>query len=157
LTAPHRLVASPPPLVDTLLPTRKDVYPSPIFSEYTLPRGGPWRGFQTPGSVTFFLTAPYKPAVSLVGDFNGWDAMATPMHTDGSGLFWVTVRLSGPTHYRFVVTLDGSGKQVTVADPYAREIRWDADGPKAFFSNEDDYQWQHIGWRRPALRDLVIY
>ncbi len=120
-------------------------------------RGGPWRDFQTPGTVTFFLTAPFKPAVNLVGDFNGWNATATPMHTDGSGLFWVTVRLTGPTYYRFIVTLDGSGEQVTVADPYAREIRWDGKDAKAFFSNEPDYPWRHTGWRKPALRDLAIY
>lgn len=157
MTASHPLVAPLPPFVDTVLPARMDVCPSPFFSGYSLPRGGPWRDFQSPGSVTFFLTAPFKPAAFLVGDFNGWDATATPMHTDGSGLFWVTVRLAGATHYRFVVTLDGSGKQVTVADPYAREIRWDANGPKAFLSDEARHQWQHTDWRKPALRDLVIY
>ena len=112
--------------------------------------------------VTFYLTAPFKPAVALVGDFNGWDPRAHPMQTDGRGLFWVTVRLSGPTHYRFVVTMDGSGKQVVVADPYAREVWWDAAGPKAFFAVEPPYAWRDLGssgtaWRKPSLRDLTIY
>ena len=118
MTALHRFVAASPSLVDSFQPSTKAVYPSPFFSQCALPRGGPWRDFQTPGTVTFFLTAPFKPAVSLFGDFNGWDAAATPMHTDGSGLFWATVRLTGPTRYRFAVTLDGSGERVTVADPY---------------------------------------
>jgi 1,4-alpha-glucan branching enzyme len=126
------------------------------------PRGGPHIDPVHPDRVTFYLTAPFKPAASLVGDFNGWNPQAHPMETDGSGFFWVTVRLTGPTHYRFVVTLDGGGKQVTVADPYAREIRWDAAGPKAYFAAEPAFAWHDLGptgepWGRPRLRDLVIY
>jgi 1,4-alpha-glucan branching enzyme len=126
------------------------------------PRGGPHVDPLHPGLVTFYLTAPFKPAVALIGDFNSWNPRSDPMETDGQGLFWTTVQLSGPTHYRFVVTMDGSGKQVTLADPYAREVRWDAAGPKAFFAREQPYAWRDLdasdaNWRRPALRDLIIY
>ena len=79
------------------------------------------------------------------------------MESDGQGLFWTTVRLAGPTHYRFAIMVDGGGKQVTVADPYAREVRWDAAGPKAFYGAEPRFEWRHDGWPRPALRELVIY
>ncbi len=99
-------------------------------AERGLPRGGPVVDPAHPDLVTFCLTAPFKPAVALVGDFNGWNPSSHPMQTDGRGFFWLTVRLTGPTHYRFAVTMDGSGKQVTVADPYAREIRWDSAGPE---------------------------
>ncbi len=126
------------------------------------PRGGPHVDPVRPDQVTFYLTAPFKPAVALAGDFNGWNPKSHPMETDGRGLFWLTVRLSGPTHYRFVVTMDGGGKQVTLADPYAREIRWDAAGPKAYFAAEPPYAWRDCGrsgepWRRPRLRDLAMY
>lgn len=135
--------------------------PVPSFS-HTRPRGGPHVDPLHPDFVTFYLTAPYKPAVALIGDFNGWNPASHPMETDGEGLFWASIRLSEPTHYRFVVTVDGSGKQVTLADPYAREIRWDEAGPKAYFAPEKPYVWRDSGpsgaaWRKPVLRDLVIY
>ncbi len=122
-----------------------------------LPRGGAYWNFERPGTATFFLTAPKKPAVHLVGDFNAWNPRTTPMQTDGQGLFWVTVPLRASTHYRFVVTMDGSGQRVWVADPYAREIRWDQWGPKAFLAEETAFTWRDQGWQRPALRDLAIY
>jgi 1,4-alpha-glucan branching enzyme len=138
------------------------VLAKPSAHSHARPRGGPYADPDDPKLITFYLTAPFKPAVSLVGDFNGWNPRAHPMQTDGQGLFWVTTRLTDPTHYRFVVTMDGTGKKVTVADPYAREVRWDAVGPKAFLAIEPPYAWRDrdasgAPWRRPALSDLVIY
>ncbi len=131
--------------------------PDPVATNGRLPRGGPFRDYERPGTVTFFLTAPFKPAVHLVGDFNGWNPRAKPMQTDCQGHFWVTLPLTGRMEYRFAVTMDGSGRQVFVADPYAREIRWDEMGPKAVFSAAPDFDWDEAGWQRPPLRDLVIY
>lgn len=79
------------------------------------------------------------------------------MQSDDGILFRVTVPLRGPTHYRFVVTMDASGQQVAVADPYAREIRWDAQGPKAFLADDPAFIWRDATWQRPALRDLTLY
>ena len=123
-----------------------------------LPRGGAFRDYEQPGAVTFFLTAPEKTAAHVVGDFNGWDSHATPMETDGRGSFWVTAPLRGTTHYRFVVAQDEAGQQyVSVADPYAQEVRWDPAGPKAFLGNDPAYIWHDQTWQRPPLRELVIY
>jgi len=126
-------------------------------SGWSLPRGGAFRDYERPGTATFFLTAPAKPAVHLAGDFNGWEPRSIPMETDGNDLFWVTIPLRGPAYYRFVVTVDGSGQRVWVADPYAREIRWDREGPKAFLADEPPYTWGDQAWQRPPLRDLTIY
>jgi hypothetical protein len=66
--------------------------------------------------VAFVFVAPVAHNVSLVGDFNGWDAGATPLRrTDGRNTWSVAVRLPPGRHvYAFVV--DG----VTwVADPQA--------------------------------------
>ena len=80
------------------------------------------------------------------------------METDGRGSFWATVPLRGTTHYRFVVAQDEAGQQyVSVADPYAREVRWDQAGPKAFLGDDRAYLWRDQAWQRPPLRDLVIY
>lgn len=67
-------------------------------------------------AVRFVLVAPPASSVTVVGDFNGWDAAATPMHRDPvSGEWTVTVRLEAGWHaYSFVV--DG---ERWMADPRA--------------------------------------
>jgi hypothetical protein len=66
--------------------------------------------------VEFVFVAPTARNVSLVGDFNGWDATATPMRrTDGRATWSVSVPLAVGRHvYAFVV--DGND---WVADPQA--------------------------------------
>jgi hypothetical protein len=66
--------------------------------------------------VEFVFVAPAARNVSLVGDFNGWDAAATPMRrTDGRATWSVSVQLPAGRHvYAFVI--DGDA---WVADPQA--------------------------------------
>ena len=66
--------------------------------------------------VEFIFVAPSARNVSLVGDFNGWDAAITPMQRmDGRTTWSVAVRLPPGRHvYAFVV--DGDS---WVADPQA--------------------------------------
>jgi hypothetical protein len=66
--------------------------------------------------VEFVFVAPTARNVSLVGDFNGWDATATPMRrTDGRTTWSVSVPLAAGRHvYAFVV--DGNA---WVTDPQA--------------------------------------
>lgn len=67
-------------------------------------------------TIRFVLVAPQAARVSLVGDFNGWDASATPMQAQGENGTWtVFVPLRPGLHtYSFVV--DGAH---FVADPTA--------------------------------------
>ncbi|MEX2178254.1 MAG: isoamylase early set domain-containing protein [Gemmatimonadaceae bacterium] len=69
-----------------------------------------------PRAVKFVLIAPMAARVSVVGDFNGWDASATPMQTLGTDGTWtVFVPLHPGLHtYQFVI--DGSS---FVTDPSA--------------------------------------
>ena len=55
--------------------------------------------------VKFVFLAPQAANVSLVGDFNGWDASKMPMvRTPNSGLWTVTLPLPAGRHlYQFVV------------------------------------------------------
>jgi hypothetical protein len=55
--------------------------------------------------VTFVFDAPGAAMVSLVGDFNGWDPHATPLHRSASGGRWTTeVRLDRGLHqYGYVI------------------------------------------------------
>lgn len=89
---------------------RMSATPSPAES-------GP-RGFQ------FVLVEPRAVKVSLVGDFNDWDATRTPMHrTSGDGL-WTAIVALEPGRYRYAYLIDGH--------------RWLAD-PTAPAAHDDDY------------------
>ena len=63
-------------------------------------------GARAPGRVVeFVFVAPSASRVALVGEFNGWDAKATPMHAvSGRGTWSVSVPLAEGRHvYAFVV------------------------------------------------------
>ncbi len=67
----------------------------------------------------FRVWAPNAKAVSVVGDFNGWDNAAAPMVRDMNGI-WCAV-LSGVQNgdiYKYAV-LGADGKTVLKADPFA--------------------------------------
>ncbi len=74
------------------------------------PGGGP----TTAGgdAVRFALLAPAASTVTLVGDFNDWDADATPLARTANG-GWSTTLPLAPGRYRFTYLVDG--------------IRWTAD------------------------------
>lgn len=57
--------------------------------------------------VKFVITAPQANSVALVGDFNGWDAAATPAkrEKDGSWTMYVSLR---PGRYEYTFMLDGA-------------------------------------------------
>ncbi len=66
--------------------------------------------------VQFVLVAPSAASVSLVGDFNDWDAVTTPMRPVRSGSIWsVTIPLPAGRH-RYAFLVDGSH---WLADPSA--------------------------------------
>lgn len=120
-------------------------------------RGGVHHELMGEGTVTFVLRAPFKPYVSLVGDFNGWDARAHRMVTDGTGTWWITLPHPGATRYGFYVAIDDQA-HAWVGDPYATELRWDEDGPWAYLPEQErPFAWSDQDWQTPALRDLVIY
>jgi hypothetical protein len=56
-------------------------------------------------TVRFVIVAPNASRVSLVGDFNGWDATAMPMHRVNEGDAWArdVVLESGRHVYAFIV------------------------------------------------------
>ena len=70
--------------------------------------------------VKFVLVAPQASTVALVGDFNNWDAQATPMTRTPTGGTWsVAVPLRAGRHvYAFVVN-GANGTTQWVADPTA--------------------------------------
>jgi len=70
--------------------------------------------------IKFVLVAPHAATVSVVGDFNNWDAQATPMTRTPTGGTWsVAIPLRAGRHvYAFVVN-GANGTTQWVADPTA--------------------------------------
>jgi len=103
-----------------------------LGSRFSVTRPGAERTARTPATaipasaggtapVTFVLRAPGASRVSVVGDFNNWDANATPMAHSGSGDLWVlSVQLPRGVHlYSFV--LDGSEWRPDPSAPLAAD------------------------------------
>jgi 1,4-alpha-glucan branching enzyme len=68
--------------------------------------------------VNFYCSAPTAQFVCLVGDFNGWNPLANPMHRQLDGCWFAQVQLSHGHHrYCFLVdgeqTLDPRGTGIT--------------------------------------------
>ena len=70
--------------------------------------------------IKFVLVAPHAATVAVVGDFNNWDAQATPMTRTPTGGTWsVALKLPAGRHvYAFVVN-GANGSSQWVADPTA--------------------------------------
>jgi len=69
---------------------------------------------------SFAVWAPNAQSVSVVGDFNGWDTVANPMHPQGSSGVWhcfIKNVTDGQCYKYFIQCKNGEG--VYKADPYA--------------------------------------
>jgi hypothetical protein len=65
--------------------------------------------------VRFALMAPGVRRVSLVGDFNGWNADATPLTLSGDGRTWTTMLPLSAGRHTYAFVIDGQ----IVRDPIA--------------------------------------
>ena len=103
---------------------------------------------------TFRVWAPNAQAVSVVGDFNGWDAAAAPMERDPEG-YW-SATLAGVEHgqvYKYAVT-GPDGRQVLKADPFAFHAETGpATGSKVW--QLGDYSWSDGAWMRSRAKKDV--
>lgn len=57
--------------------------------------------------VQFVLVAPEAARVSLVGDFNDWDAAVTPLRRSAAGGIWTTVVPLRSGRYLYAFVVDG--------------------------------------------------
>jgi hypothetical protein len=67
----------------------------------------------------FVLVAPQAASVSLVGDFNDWDAARSPMQT-AQGV-WATVVKLAPGRYRYAFLVNGVEWRADPGAPSARD------------------------------------
>ena len=98
-------------------PATCELRPAPLAERYSAQR--------TRHHVDFFCDAPGAKSVKLVGDFNGWDAGATPMRRMPDGRWMASLELHHG-HHRYVFLVDGA----PLLDPEASGVaRNDANQP----------------------------
>lgn len=103
-------------------------------------------GSHTAGDNTVFrVWAPNAQAVSVVGDFNYWDASAAPMTRDLEGYWSAEVRgVQQGQVYKYAVT-GPDGRRVLKADPFALHAETGpATGSKIW--SLAGYQWGDNAW-----------
>ncbi len=97
-------------------------------------------------SVVFRTWAPNAAAVSLVGDFNGWNTEANPMLRYENGVWETTVQdLSNYDNYKFAIKKQ-DGDIVLKSDPYAYHYET-APGTSSKLYDLSGYNWQDGAWQ----------
>jgi len=118
LRRPHRLTVTPLGGLAAAAAVAVAVVLTRMDSRPPAPYEAESRAFQ------FVLVAPRATRVSLVGDFNDWDASRTPMRRTGTEALWTAVVPLVPGRYHYAFFVDGS--------------RWLAD-PSAPVARDEDY------------------
>ncbi len=125
------------------------------FDLHLLGEGRHWRSYEKLGAqlterdgvagVSFAVWAPNADAISVVGDFNGWDGRSHPMQKRvPSGVWELFVPDVGVgTAYKYRVHNGGSFNDRS--DPYgfAAEV---PPRTASLVTNLNDYQWQDADW-----------
>ncbi|TLY76411.1 MAG: 1,4-alpha-glucan branching protein GlgB [Gammaproteobacteria bacterium] len=102
-----------------------------------------------PYGTRFAVWAPNAAAVTVIGDFNGWDRRRHPLtaRPDSSGIWEGVVAGVGPgTLYKYHVASRQAGFAVDKADPYA--FRAELPPRTASVVWDLAYQWQDAEWLR---------
>ncbi|MBE6810838.1 MAG: 1,4-alpha-glucan branching protein GlgB [Ruminococcaceae bacterium] len=102
--------------------------------------------FLTGDRATFRVWAPAAQSVSVVGNFNDWDASANPMMRIADGVWETQIDgISNYEVYKYAVT-SSDGKVTLKSDPYARHFETaPANASKVYAF--DDYVWGDDEWK----------
>ena len=139
-------MATAPGTASTSLLTDHDVY---LFKEGCHRRLQDKLGAHLLGpdkGALFAVWAPNARAVSVGGDFNGWDdgRDSLRLREDGSGIWeGVVPGARKGQAYKFLITSQ-SGEILEKGDPYA--IRWEEPPRTASILWDLDYQWEDREW-----------
>jgi len=109
------------------------------------------------GGVRFAVWAPNANEVTVVGDFNGWDAAADPLRVLGKTGIWEGVAPAAKPGEAYKFRLDGSER----ADPFA--FRAEVPPKTASIVHSSAYAWGDEAWmvarreREPLEEAMTIY
>ena len=119
--------------------------------------------YQNQAGYHFAVWAPHAAAVSVVGDFNGWDPEANPMKPlETNGIYETFIPgLSQGELYKYAITTR-EGKILFKADPYAFEAEY-RPGTASVTTDISGFKWTDSAWieRRtatdPIQSPMAIY
>lgn len=115
--------------------------------------------------VAFRVWAPHTDAVSVVGDFNEWDAAKHPLQMEfrdpaeadappePTGFWYVDVPGVG-VGAEYLFSLKLGEDQVTRIDPYAREV---TNSVGHGVVADPTFDWEDDNFRLPTKNEIVIY
>jgi 1,4-alpha-glucan branching enzyme len=106
----------------------------------------------------FSVWAPNAKEVSVIGDFNGWNAKANPMDVrwDGSGI-WETFipRITPGVMYKYHIVSHHQHYQVDKGDPFA--FLWQLPPRTASIVWDLDYEWGDQDWMNGRHKNNSIH
>ncbi|NLA77809.1 MAG: 1,4-alpha-glucan branching enzyme, partial [Clostridiales bacterium] len=108
------------------------------------------------GSFVFRVWAEHAAAVSVVGDFNGWNPKANPLSKiDEGGVFeGFAENVKAFDAYKYcIITRDG--REILKSDPFALHMET-RPGTASKIYIQDDYDWNDQLWLKKR-RDTPVY
>jgi 1,4-alpha-glucan branching enzyme len=98
--------------------------------------------------VNFAVWAPNAERISVIGDFNGWDAERHPLSPVGASGIWSGFVAGGRTgqHYKYRIVPRGGGAPIDKADPFG--FRHQTAPETASVVWQLDYQWRDREWMK---------
>jgi 1,4-alpha-glucan branching enzyme len=107
------------------------------------------------GGVGFRVWAPFADRVCVAGTFNDWNDSATPLTSEGNGVWSTDVGAARiGDQYKFVLRGKFIDDKLLKNDPYARSL---TNSVGNSIVAEADFDWTNAGYRTPAWNEMVIY
>lgn len=138
-----------------------------LFNEGTLEQaqrhlGAHWQTNAGIDGVRFTVWAPNARVVSVIGDFNHWDATRHPMRKHlGAGVWEIFIadipNQSDNNHYKFSI-LTESGQRLEKADPFASAMQLPPQTASCIPTKASSKMWQNPSaqpWQDRAARNAV--
>ena len=101
-------------------------------------------------SVVFRVWAPSADAVSVVGDFNGWQPGASPMTMVTEGGVWeakIPRKTLGEGDFIYKYVIKRGDRELFKADPYGYFCECPPD-TASVYHELGGYKWQDKGWMK---------
>jgi 1,4-alpha-glucan branching enzyme len=148
----------------------EDIYRfPPLLSEFDLhlhSEGTNYEGYNSFGAhlttvdgvsgARFAVWAPNALVVSVVGDFNTWDARRNPMRARTGGVWEIFIPGVGPgTPYKYAVKSRYRGYNQMKSDPYGF---WMETPPKSasLVTDVDSFEWHDQDWMEKRAQTKIL-
>ena len=111
------------------------------YMSYNYLGAHPFKGSDGCEGYIFRVWAPNAISVSVIGDFNEWDALAAPMNKLGATGIW-EARINGASQWdRYKYRVIGADSRIyDKGDPYARHFETRPNNASIVY-DPDDYTW----------------